>query len=155
MRSPSTFAARLLTVAFAAIISQAGMAAADLTGMDATVNNAASKVMEQHAIRGLAIAITAQGQQRFYNYGLASKATQQPVTRDTLFEVGSVSKTLTATVAAYAEAHGKLSLTNSPGRHLPALQGSAFDPVLLINLATHTAGAFRCSCPTKLATNSS
>ncbi|MCQ4317668.1 class C beta-lactamase [Stutzerimonas zhaodongensis] len=147
MHSLRTHGLGLLTVGLAAMISQTGMAATKLADIDATVNDAARKVMEQHGIPGLAIAITAQGQQRFYNFGLTSKTTQQPVTRDTLFEVGSVSKTLTATLAAYAEAEGKLSLTDSPGRHLPALQDTALEPVSLINLATHTAGGFPLQLP--------
>lgn len=61
--------------------------------------------------------------------------------------MGSVSKTLTATLAAYAETQGKLSLTDSPTRHLPELKGSALEAVSLINLATHTAGGFPLQLP--------
>lgn len=147
MHALKTFPARLWTVVLAAAISQSGTAATDQAHIDATVNDAARAVMEQHGIPGLAIAITTQGQQRFYSYGLASKATQQPVTQRTLFEVGSVSKTLTATLAAYAEAQGKLSLTDSPARHFPELKGSALEQVSLIDLATHTAGGFPLQVP--------
>ena len=147
MHALKTFPARLWTVVLAAAVSQTGTAATDQARIDATVNDAARAVMEQHGIPGLAIAITTQGQQRFYSYGLASKATQQPVTQRTLFEIGSVSKTLTATLAAYAETQGKLSLTDSPARHLPELKGSALESVSLIDLATHTAGGFPLQLP--------
>ncbi|MCQ4330418.1 beta-lactamase [Pseudomonas stutzeri] len=115
--------------------------------IDATVADAAQTLMAQYAIPGLAIAVTVQGKQYFYNYGVASNATQQAVTRETLFEIGSVSKTLTATLAAYAEAQGKLSLTDSPTRYLPTLQGSKLDQITLIDLATHTAGDFPLQLP--------
>ena len=142
--------ARLFAVTLAAAFSHTGMADAASSGIDATVNDAANTLMEQHAIPGLSIAITVRGQQHFYTYGLASKETQQPVTRDTLFEIGSVSKTLTATLAAYAQAEGKLSLTDSPSRHLPALEGSELDSITLIDLATHSAGGFPLQLPDEI-----
>ena len=39
----------------------------------------------------------------FYSYGFASLADQRPVSPDTIFELGSVSKLFTATLAAVAE----------------------------------------------------
>ncbi|WP_028628282.1 class C beta-lactamase [Metapseudomonas resinovorans] len=134
---------------FALATSLAGHAVADAERADigTAVQQAAGQVMQQYGIPGLAIAVTANGEQHFYNFGVASRETRQAVTRDTLFEVGSVSKTLTVTLAAYAEANGKLSLSDSPGQYLPQLKGSQLDPVTLINLATHTAGGFPLQLP--------
>ncbi|APV52003.1 class C beta-lactamase [Betaproteobacteria bacterium GR16-43] len=128
----------------ALLVVGASAAQADVDGM---VEEAAQAVMRQHDIPGLAIAVTANGKRRFYNYGVASKDTKQRVTSDTLFEIGSISKTFTATLAAYAQVDGHLSLTNSPGRFLPQLRGSALDKVTLIHLATHTAGGFPLQVP--------
>ncbi|MEK1907538.1 MAG: class C beta-lactamase [Pseudomonas sp.] len=115
--------------------------------IDTLVHSAAAEVMQQQGIPGLAIAITAQGRQRFYNYGVASRQTGQPISSDTLFEIGSVSKTFTATLAAYAQAKGQLSLDDKVGNYLPELQGSPFAEVTLINLATHSAGGFPLQVP--------
>lgn len=150
MRSFRKCRVRLLVVAMTAALSRLAVADADFADIDATVTDVAQALMAQHAIPGLAIAITAQGEQRYYHYGVASKATQQAVTRETLFEIGSVSKTLTATLAAYAEARGKLSLSDSPSRYLPALQGSQLDRITLTNLATHTAGDFPLQLPDEI-----
>ncbi|BAN48786.1 class C beta-lactamase [Metapseudomonas resinovorans] len=114
---------------------------------DAAVQRAARDLMQEYRIPGLAIAITAHGEQRFYNFGVASKESGQQVTQDTLFEVGSVSKTLTATLAGYAQANGRLDLGANPVRYLPELAGTALDKVSLINLATHTAGGFPLQLP--------
>jgi beta-lactamase class C len=84
------------------------MATDERSDVDATVQKAAQTVMQQYAIPGLSIALTAGGKQRFYNYGVASRETQQAVTSDTLFEIGSISKTLTATLGTYAQATGRL-----------------------------------------------
>ena len=82
-------------------------------------------VMKQHEIAGMAVAVTRQGEQHFYSFGLASWETRVPVTNDTLFEVGSISKTYSATLAAYAQALGRLSLADPVERHVPELAGSA------------------------------
>ena len=95
----------------------------------------------------MAIAVTRNGQQRFFNYGDASRAPRKPVSPDTLFELGSISKTFTVTLAGYAEASGKLSLGDSPAKYVPELQGSAFAKTTLINLATHTSGGFPLQVP--------
>jgi beta-lactamase class C len=123
------------------------MAAAEQPAFDSIVQDAAQQVMQQYKIPGLAIALTVDGKQRFYNYGVASKTTQQKVSSDTLFEIGSISKTFTATLASYAQAMGQLSLADSPSQYLPQLKGSPFDQVTLLNLATHTAGGFPLQVP--------
>lgn len=117
-----------------------------------TVEQAARSVMSQYAIPGMAIAITTAGRQQYYEFGVASKETDKAVTRDTLFEVGSVSKTLTATLAAYAQTQGKLSLSDSPSQHISVLRGSALDQVSLIDLGTHTAGDFPLQLPDEVQT---
>ena len=91
--------------------------------------------------------MTIDGQRHFIEYGLASKNPRVPVTRDTLFELGSISKTFTATLATYAEVEGKLSLNDSVSQHMPELKGSTLDKVRLLDLATHTAGGFPLQLP--------
>src|SRR3546814_9285079 len=103
--------------------------------------------MREYSVPGMAISVTDHGQQKFYNFGIASKATRKPVTSDTLFEIGSVSKTFTATLAAYAQALGQLSLDDSPARYLPELRGSSLEKVSLVHLGTHTAGGFPLQVP--------
>lgn len=114
---------------------------------DAAVNAAVAEVMRQYDIPGMAIAVTRRGEQRFFNFGDASRQPRQPVSSDTLFELGSISKTFTVTLAGYAQATGKLSLTDSPAKYVSELQGSAFAKTTLINLATHTAGGFPLQVP--------
>ena len=72
------------------------------------------------------------------------------MTPETLFEIGSVSKTFTATLAGYALTQDKMRLDDRASQHWPALQGSRFDGISLLDLATYTAGGFaRCSFPTR------
>ena len=115
--------------------------------LDRVVQQAATALMKAQDIPGLAIAISNNGKQQFYSFGVASKASQTQVTPDTLFEVGSISKLFTATLATYAQAEGKLSLADPVAKYLPELQGTAFGNVALTHLATHTAGGFPLQVP--------
>ncbi|MGH8381297.1 class C beta-lactamase [Pseudomonas sp.] len=112
-----------------------------------TVNAAVRPLMQQHAIPGMAVAISLNGKQHYFNYGVASKQTGQAVSADTLFEIGSVSKTFTATLAALAQANGKLSLSDTASKHWPELKGTAFDGITLLNLGTYSAGGLPLQFP--------
>ncbi|MBA1272282.1 class C beta-lactamase [Stutzerimonas azotifigens] len=124
-----------------------GFALADEPPLATQIEQQARAAMAQHGIDGLAIAITVDGRRQYHHYGVASRETAQPVTENTLFEVGSVSKVFTATLAAYAQAQGRLSLDDKITTHLPQLRGSAFDDVSLLELATHTNGGLPLQLP--------
>ncbi len=144
-RHPRLAAALL---AFAATLLPALAAGSD---QDATVREAVDAavkpVIERYGIPGLAVAVTIDGRRHFMDYGVASKDHRIPVTRETLFELGSISKTFTATLATLAAVEDRLSLTDPVGRHMPELKGSALDRVRLLDLATHTAGGFPLQLP--------
>ncbi|WP_407704222.1 class C beta-lactamase [Zooshikella ganghwensis] len=105
-----------------------------------SVDSVVLPVLKQYAIPGMAIAVTYNGNHYFYNYGVASKKTLQPITQHTLFEIGSLSKTFTATLASYAQVMSRLSFTDSVSKYLPALHGSTFDAINLLSLGNHTSG---------------
>lgn len=115
--------------------------------LDRIVSAAITPIQQQYKIPGIAVAISQNGQQYFYNTGVQALDSQQPVSARTLFEIGSISKTFTATLATYAQASGHLALTDSVSKHLPALAGSRFDQISLINLGTHTSGGFSVQVP--------
>lgn len=111
------------------------------------LQNTVQRFMRQHDVPGIAIAITVKGADHYYTVGVGSKKTRAKVTPDTLFEIGSISKTFTATLATYAQVNRQLSLTDTPGRYLPELKGHDLDKATLINLGTHTAGGFPLQVP--------
>lgn len=115
--------------------------------LESIVSDAVRPVMQTQGIAGMAVAVTRDGKPQYFNYGVASKETGKPVTQDTLFEIGSVSKTYTATLIAYAQATGKLALTDKASQVLPALRGSAFDHISLLQLATYSAGGLPLQFP--------
>ncbi|WP_429492792.1 class C beta-lactamase [Pseudomonas sp. S30_BP2TU TE3576] len=115
--------------------------------IETLVNAAVQPVMQAEGIHGMAVAVTVNGQPHYFNYGVASTETGNPVTQDTLFEIGSVSKTFTATLAAYAQASGTLTLSDKASHVLPALRGSAFDHISVLQLGTYSAGGLPLQFP--------
>lgn len=137
---------RLKMLAVCAAMLAAGQSLAQ-DHLESIVSDAVRPVMHAQGIAGMAVAVTVNGKQQYFNYGIASKETGKPVTQDTLFEIGSVSKTYTATLIAYAQATGKLALTDKASKVLPALRGSAFDHISVLQLATYTAGGLPLQFP--------
>ena len=136
----------LQKILFSALLIGSGscMAATDLrTVVDAGVK----PLMQQQGIPGLSVAVVNQGKVQYFNYGVASKETKQAVNQDTLFEIGSISKTFTATLGGYAQATGKLKLSDTASQHLPALAGGVFDHISLLQLATYTPGGLPLQFP--------
>ena len=117
------------------------------TPLDEEVRAAAQAVMAAQDIPGLAIGVAAPGLRRLYYFGTADRRTGQPVGAATLFEIGSLSKTYTATLGGYAAATGRLRLDESAAQVRPALAGSAIGQASLLQLATYAAGGLPLQFP--------
>lgn len=119
----------------------------DSTGIRAAVDAVILPLMEEFDVPGMAVAITVDGEPLVFTYGVASREDAAPVSEETLFEIGSVSKVFTGTLAAYAQVLGKLSLDDRPGQHMPWLLGRAIDQATLLHLGTYTAGGLPLQFP--------
>ena len=75
----------------------------DDTALRDAIEAAVTPVMAQYGIPGVAVGVTRDGQRHFVELGSASPKQKIPVERATLFELGSISKTFTATLACLAE----------------------------------------------------
>jgi beta-lactamase class C len=140
--------------AIACTIATASHAADDQKDRIKTaVDHAMAPVIAHNGIRGMAVGIVDGDEHYVFNYGVASTETGKPVTNETLFELGSVSKTLTATLASYAQVRGYLSLSDPTSRFLPSLQNSPFGNVTLLNLGTHTPGGLPLQVPDNISNN--
>ena len=104
-------------------------------------------VIKTYDIPGMAIGVSVGGKQFFYVSGEASREAKTPVTTETIFELGSVSKVFNVTLAALAAERGLISLKDPASTYLPELKGSAFDKITLVNLATHTSGGLPLQVP--------
>jgi beta-lactamase class C len=120
--------------------------------LNISVTRMIEPLMKQHQISGMAVGLIYDSQSYVYNYGLASVSTQQPVTDQTLFEIGSISKTFTANLAAYADVSGKFTLSDKVIKHFPLVHKGDLDKVTLLNLATHTTGGMPLQVPNQIQT---
>ncbi len=121
--------------------------ATEASAIRAVVDAAVRPVIARNDLPGLAVGVTVGGRSFVFNYGVASKATHAPVDDQTLFEIGSISKTFAATLGAQAQVQGQLSLNDSPARHLPALKGHPIERTTLLQLVTYTAGGLPLQVP--------
>lgn len=118
------------------------------------VDRTVKALMTANDVAGMAVGISVDGRRFIFNYGLADKEKATPVTADTLFEIGSVSKTLTATLGAYAEAKGALAFSDAASEHWREVAGSAFDHITVLELGTYTAGGLPLQFPDEVINNS-
>lgn len=121
--------------------------AADPAAVADIVDRQIKPLMEKYDIPGMAVAVTVDGEEHFFNYGVASLDTQAPITQDTLFEIGSVSKIFTSMLGTHAVTVGKLSLDDHPDKYLPELADSPLNRATLLNFATYTAGGLPLQFP--------
>jgi beta-lactamase class C len=116
------------------------------------VEAAAREFMSASGTAGVAIGMVGpQGRHLFY-FGSADPAAQTPVRADTLFEIGSLSKTFTVALAAIAAARGALKWEDAPGRHVPEVRGPGTDRLTLRDLATHATGGMPLQFPAEAKT---
>ncbi|CAG4889290.1 Beta-lactamase [Paraburkholderia saeva] len=148
-RAPGTLAVRRM-ILLAALCVTAGASHAESVERDRighAVDEAIRPMMAKDNIPGVAVGIIVDGRPAVFNFGVASIHTHKPVTSETLFELGSVTKTFTATLTSWAQVNDQLSLSDSVGKYLPSLRGSPFGNVSLLNLGTHTPGGLPLQVP--------
>lgn len=102
------------------------------------------EAMRAHHVPGLAVAAV-QGGEMVYarGFGVASVETGQPVTADTLFRIGSITKSLTATAVMRLVQEGRLDLDRPVGDYVSGLRFSdeqAGPRITLRRLLSHSAG---------------
>jgi beta-lactamase class C len=151
IRLPHRFA-RMALVA-SALTGATSVRALDEAQLQATVEGAIRPLMARYDIPGMAVAVLVDGSPSVFNFGVMARPSNTAVTDSTRFEIGSVSKTFTALLAAYAQHSGKLSLNDHPGQHVRKLRGSAIDRATLLQLATYTAGGLPLQFPDTVGTD--
>lgn len=125
---------------------QAALAAAD-KALRATVAQTITPLMRQYGLPGMAVGVWYQGRSHIFNFGEVSRATHQPVSDATLFEIGSLSKTFTVALTAHSLGINGLAWARTVGTYFPALRGTPFGQTSVLALATHTTGELPLQVP--------
>lgn len=98
--------------------------------------------VDENQIPGTSIAIYYNGQDYFFNYGFADTQKKIPVTKNTIFELASITKIFVTTLLAVEVNEGKINLFDPVVKYLPQLANTKnlpIDNVKVVDLATHTA----------------
>ncbi len=142
MMTKSLSCALLLSVAssaFAAPMSEKQLAE--------VVERTVTPLMNAQAIPGMAVAVIYQGQPHYFTFGKADVAANKPVTPQTLFELGSISKTFTGVLGGDAIARGEVALDDPVAKYWPELTGKQWQSIRMLDLATYTAGGLPLQVP--------
>ena len=140
---------RLLLSAWLLVCSSALRVAAAETNSEPhsipALQSAIESVLKETTTPGAAIAIVTSNKLDWLaGLGKADVAANQPVTPDTLFRLGSVSKGFVALAALQLQEAGKLKLTDTVRQWAPDVAfvnpWEATDPVRLVHLMEHTSG---------------
>lgn len=111
----------------------------------ADLRNAIAAVLHETRTPGAGIAIVSRDEIEWVaGLGVADVARKTPATAETLFRIGSISKSFAALAALKLQEEGKLKLSDTLKQWLPELAFTnpweATDPVRLVHLMEHTSG---------------
>ncbi|MDX3533995.1 serine hydrolase [Streptomyces sp. MB09-01] len=94
-------------------------------------------------VPGVSVGVWADGVETFASHGVTSLDNPLPVDRDTLFQVGSATKTFTAVALMRLVADGRVELDAPVRRYVPELvlaDEKTADEITVLNLLNHTSG---------------
>ncbi|MES1218835.1 MAG: serine hydrolase domain-containing protein [Bacteroidota bacterium] len=114
-----------------------------VTAMDKKVDEVISPYINQLNSVGVSVGILKNGKAYFYNYGETAKGNNKLPTENTIYEIGSISKTFTAILLADAVNSGKVKLDDPVNKYLPDSIGKLeYEgvPVTLKTLSNHSSG---------------
>src|SRR5262245_25415600 len=101
------------------------------------------EAMEKSGVPGVAVGVLRDGKPMTAGFGVTSVNHPLPVTSDTLFQIGSTTKTITATAAMCLVEAGKLELDTPIRKYLPDLKlpsPETTENITMCHLLTHVGG---------------
>ena len=92
---------------------------------------------------GISIGFIDHDKTHFFNYGKIGRTSEVDIDKETIFEIGSVTKVLTANLMAQAQKEDKIKITDFIEDHLPGeynLPKNLKDKIQISDLASHQSG---------------
>ncbi|WP_161881860.1 serine hydrolase domain-containing protein [Deinococcus alpinitundrae] len=116
---------------------------ASSTELAAAFEQEAQRLMDEFKVPGVSMALMLPDGDHFLCFGVTSIDNPLPVTDDTIFQIGSITKTLTSlTLSALAE-QGKLNITDRVRDHIPDFKmkdTSVAGNLTILDVLTHQGG---------------
>ena len=116
---------------------------------DRSVRRRIMEIVSRHPAVGLAVGVIANGSTSFYGHGLADIASKAPITEETVFRIGSITKTFTAIAVLQLCEQGVIDLDAPANDSLRAYKlipaDPAHRPATVRHLLTYTSGLPQCA----------
>ena len=119
--------------------------AGDPDALFAQLGGLVRRRMAELRVPGVAVGVVADGREHAAGFGVTNVASPLPVDADTLFQVGSITKTYTGTALMRLVEQGRLDLEAPVRAYLPEFRvadAGVSERVRLRHLVTHSAGWF-------------
>jgi CubicO group peptidase (beta-lactamase class C family) len=119
--------------------------AANVSGLDVALAERTQAAMARWRVPGAAVGALADGERREQGFGVVSLETGYPVRADTAFQIGSITKLFTATLAMLLVEEGKLALDTPIVTYLPEFtlaDAQAQARITLRMLLSHSSGFY-------------
>lgn len=106
------------------------------------VHKRVTAYMKKYKTPGLMVGLFYEGKPYYYSFGYADLATKKPINEHTIFEIGSLTKSFTATLLALEVLKGRLHLQEPLAQCITFFNQHhcPIDKITLEQLATHTSG---------------
>ena len=111
--------------------------------IDLAIKKQAEHLLQDNRFTSVSIGVVSDGESITGHYGELTKKRGNKPTDQTIYEIGSVSKTVVGLLTAYAIADGKLSLNENVNRYIDNQLdkvSTIFQPITIQQLLTHTSG---------------
>lgn len=107
-----------------------------------TIDDIVKPYIDNETTKGLSIGIYKDGKVEFYNYGICSDKNPVLPTENSIYEIGSITKTFTGAVLAEMVAEGKVNYNDPISKYLPkgVCNWSEEKAITLEELSTHSSG---------------
>ena len=139
-KSSSALVVILITLFIIIISASSSNASTDIDRITEIVNH---RMKVEKQIVGTAVAVIEGDKVEYLTFGLRQKAKALKVTPETLFEIGSITKTFTTSALAALVSEGKISLDDNVEKYLAkevALPNDKLADITFLSLANHTSG---------------
>jgi len=115
------------------------------TALDSQVDFIARQYINKVNTVGLSIGILKEGRETIYGYGTTAKDNHQIPGAGSIYEIGSITKTFTATLLAYYVLNHQVSLSDPITKYLPdsVATNKNLQGITLQMLSNHTSGLTR------------
>lgn len=107
------------------------------------VDGLAAAMVDRGSVPGVVVGVSLPtGEQQFYSYGIAVSGSSEPLTKDSIFQVGSLSKGFLSALLEMLVEEGVFSWDDTLADLFPSHPDISFQAknITLLELATHTSG---------------